>query len=89
VRAGLFHPSRIQTNQSIKVRGLAKAAKRRMIFLHRKRIVVKSGRIDRRTQSAFWYPMEKAFRGEDKAFQKPKNDFPWGMNNMFAPSVRW
>ena len=59
------------------------------IFLHRKRIVVKSGRIDRRTQSAFWYPMEKAFRGEDKAFQKPKNDFPWGMNNMFAPSVRW
>jgi len=24
--------------------------------------------------------MEKAFSGEDKAFQKPKNDFPWGIN---------
>jgi hypothetical protein len=25
-------------------------------------------------------PHGKSFRGEDKAFQKPKNDFPWGIN---------
>jgi hypothetical protein len=33
-----------------------------------------------RHKAAVWNPMEKAFSGEDKAFQKPKNDFPWGIN---------
>jgi len=27
-----------------------------------------------------WNPMEKAFLGRRQAFQKPKNDFPWGIN---------